>query len=405
MSDKVWVGQSATSLDIAPKFTAYTGVKLWRDDDTCYLAGDTTGTTGRVLESTCPWATPQMAEDMLASVSGYAYQPFVAQGAELDPAAELGDGITVGGVYGPLASADTVFDSACVSDISAPSEEEIDHEYPYQTPTERELSRKVTLGRSYYGTRITRANGLEITKTDDDGATHSRVILNSDLLAFYNDDGNEALYFDADAGKFKFTGILNVADKFLVNESGDVIVNGNINLSGGTITWGNNKPTTPLPSYLNSTYIGPTIIQSPTIEANDFNVKPSDEEDYTGSFNIYGMQAGAQFHMLGIEYQGYSSGDFVPYVNFSSPGGAYLRFNYGELSDVEFYGNVDFSGAHVSGFSNTSTIELDALDDVLLSAGGGTVAIRLDISEDRINFFVGGKTWVLTADGLSRLGG
>lgn len=128
----------AVSLDTAPKFEAYTGVRLWYDDEQYFFAGDE---TGRVLEADNPWATQAMAESVLASISGYSYQPFEAGSAILDPAAELGDGVNVGGVYGPLASITTRFDAMCAADIAAPADEEIDHEYPYLSPAEREYKR------------------------------------------------------------------------------------------------------------------------------------------------------------------------------------------------------------------------------------------------------------------------
>ena len=138
MSDKVWIGQNAMSLEMSPAFEVFTGVRLWYDDEQYFFAGDE---TGRVLEADNPWATQEMADHMLASIAGFAYQPYAAAGADLDPAAELGDGVTVGGVYGQLATIDTRFDALMVSDISAPGEKEVDHEYPYLSPAEREYKR------------------------------------------------------------------------------------------------------------------------------------------------------------------------------------------------------------------------------------------------------------------------
>lgn len=138
MSGIINVLNHAVSLDFSPAFAPFTGVRLWYDDEQFFFAGDE---TGRVLEADNPWATQSMAESVLASVSGYSYQPFEAGSAILDPAAELGDGVNVGGVYGPLASITTRFDAMCASDISAPADEEIDHEYPYLSPAEREYKR------------------------------------------------------------------------------------------------------------------------------------------------------------------------------------------------------------------------------------------------------------------------
>lgn len=123
---------------MSPAFEVFTGVRLWYDDEQYFFAGDE---TGRVLEADNPWATQEMADHMLASIAGFAYQPYAAAGAVLDPAAELGDAVTVGGVYGQLAAIDTRFDALMVSDILAPGEKEVDHEYPYLSRAEREYKR------------------------------------------------------------------------------------------------------------------------------------------------------------------------------------------------------------------------------------------------------------------------
>lgn len=140
MSDSIRLANKASALDTAPAFSPFTGVKLWCDDTNFVFSGDE---TGRVLEADLPWATQEMADSVLASIVGFQYQPFSAQNALLDPAAELGDGVSVGGVYSVLAACDTNFNAMCASNISAPSDEEIDHEYHYTTP-EKRLERRVS---------------------------------------------------------------------------------------------------------------------------------------------------------------------------------------------------------------------------------------------------------------------
>lgn len=245
-------------------------VTIWYDDENAFTAGDDTGKT---FEIDCPWATQNMANSILAKLKGMVYKPFEANDAFLDLSANVGDPVTVNGVYTIIGSIKTDYDGDLnVSTVTAPGGDELEDEYPYLNTQQRELTRVVKLGQSYYGTKITRANGLEIAKTEADGTQKSRVMLNSDVLAFYNDDGAEALYFDTNEGKFKFTGILNVADNFIVDANGNVKINGNINLSGGTITWGGNYPGVDLPDYLYSTYIGPTEIRSPEITGNNIRV-------------------------------------------------------------------------------------------------------------------------------------
>jgi hypothetical protein len=140
MSDYIRLANKTTALDTAPAFSPFTGVKLWCDDTNFVFSGDD---TGRVLEADLPWATQEIADSVLASIRGFEYQPFSAQNALLDPAAELGDGVSVGGVYGVLAACDTNFNAMCASNISAPSDEEIDHEYHYTTP-EKRMERRVS---------------------------------------------------------------------------------------------------------------------------------------------------------------------------------------------------------------------------------------------------------------------
>ena len=100
-----------------------------------------------------------------------------------------------------------------------------------------------------------------------------------------------------------------------------------------------------VPKYIHSTYIGPTTIQAPVIEATEFNVYPEDaSSDGQGSFNIYGDYENTQFHMLRIEY--FAGG--APYINFLSPAGAISSWDFGMThfrGSVSFYGQVDFTSA------------------------------------------------------------
>ena len=89
-----------------------------------------------------------MANSILASVSGKTYQPYTATDALLDPAAEIGDAVTVGGYYSVIADISTEFDRACAPTISSPESDEIDDEYPYESKERRETNRKLAQTRS-----------------------------------------------------------------------------------------------------------------------------------------------------------------------------------------------------------------------------------------------------------------
>lgn len=183
MFDKHFIGQNAAGITAAPQFAPISKVVLLVDDERSYVAGDN---TGREMELTCPYGSQDMANDLLTRLQGYAYRPMTAQDALLDPAAELGDGVTVGGIYTVLAEMDTMFDMHCAADIAAPGEDEVDSEYKYQTP-EKRFERQLAATRSLItktaeevGLKVEGLEGQytalsvtlnDVTVTDDEGTT------------------------------------------------------------------------------------------------------------------------------------------------------------------------------------------------------------------------------------------
>lgn len=154
---KLYIGKQAESLSISPQLDAYKGVIVTAgtttnaDGDTIpvqYTAGDVSGNTGRVLEVECPWGTQGMADTILASIRNYAYQPLEAANSLLEPTAELGDSVMVNGYIGMVAKQDLTFSRLMQSNVAAPHDEEIDHEYQYMSgseehKTQRQLASKL----------------------------------------------------------------------------------------------------------------------------------------------------------------------------------------------------------------------------------------------------------------------
>lgn len=97
--------------------------------------------TGRTLTALQPDGTNAMAAAILAKVSGYKHVGYEGSQALLDPAVELGDAVTVDGLYVPLIALDMTFDPLFAPDISAPDADELDDEYPYKSPTQRLVER------------------------------------------------------------------------------------------------------------------------------------------------------------------------------------------------------------------------------------------------------------------------
>lgn len=143
MSEKFFVGMDVTSFDQSGLYKPVSRVTLMLDDENVVTAGDD---TGRELVASCPHATQSMVNAILAKVKGYQYTPFNAGAANLDPAAELGDGITVSGIYSVVARVED--DGEGYPSVSAPGEEEMEDEYPAPGPMTQEFNRKIGETRS-----------------------------------------------------------------------------------------------------------------------------------------------------------------------------------------------------------------------------------------------------------------
>lgn len=141
MNNKYFVGQDATSFKAYAKNPPITQIILATDEgaeDAFYA-----GTEGYSLTVYCPWATQQMANDLLAKAQGFEYQGFEAGMAALPGEAERGDAVTVNGIYGMIADRTLYFNPGMNSDISAPYEEEVNHEFQYVSPIKQEFDRKI----------------------------------------------------------------------------------------------------------------------------------------------------------------------------------------------------------------------------------------------------------------------
>ena len=143
-TDSVSIGANLQNLEVSPAFETYAGVIIHTDevDDTLVItAGDISGATGRVLEMLNPWATQAMANRILQDIQGWQYKPYTASAAEIDPAAEIGDGLSAAGMYSGIYTQNIHFTRRNLSEASAPQSEEAAHEYGYETKANRQYVR------------------------------------------------------------------------------------------------------------------------------------------------------------------------------------------------------------------------------------------------------------------------
>ena len=143
MSDKYYVGGDITSFADNGKYKPISRVTLLVDDENSLTAGDD---TGMEVIASCPHATQPMVSALLQTMKGYQYQAYEAGAANIDPAAELGDGVTVGGIYSPLSKLSD--DGRGYAGISSPGEAEMEDEYPAEGYITQEFNRKIAETRS-----------------------------------------------------------------------------------------------------------------------------------------------------------------------------------------------------------------------------------------------------------------
>lgn len=163
--DKTYLGRRLANFSPGIASQPITKVELL--DENGDVIGVSGSDTGRTLTALQPDGTDAMAAAILAKVSGYKHIGYEGRKALLDPAVELGDAVTVDGLYVPLVSLDMTFDPLLAPDISAPDADEIDDEYPYKSPTQRQIERNMAKTRSLI-TKTSDAINLRIDGVDGD---------------------------------------------------------------------------------------------------------------------------------------------------------------------------------------------------------------------------------------------
>lgn len=180
------IQKKAASFTKGRQLDAITGVIIHTGlndsgEEVTYASGDS---TGYVLEVDCPTGSQEVADGVLASLKlrGFRYQPFEADSALIDPACEIGDNITANGVQSIIFSLDKVFGRLMRSTVSAPYDEEVDHEFNYEPRTEREFKRESAYARS----RIKQTENeisFEVTRaTTAEGTLSSRISINANAI-------------------------------------------------------------------------------------------------------------------------------------------------------------------------------------------------------------------------------
>ena len=251
--DKTYLGRRLE--EFSPGIASKPITKVELLDENGDVVGVSGSDTGRTLTALQPDGTNAMAAAILAKVSGYKHIGYDGSKALLDPAVELGDAVTVDGLYVPLIAMDMTFDQMLAPNISAPDADEIDDEYPYKSPTQRQIERNMAKARSL----ITKTSEEIMLKVDGIDGEYTELKTTVDGVTITDQSGTT---------KIKGSSI----------ETASIATNAisadQVNLTGA-ITWSDLSDEAKQrvdsgkgddnPSYIKSSYIDSAKIVSPNI--------------------------------------------------------------------------------------------------------------------------------------------
>ena len=178
------------------------------------MVGVSGSDTGRTLTALQPDGTNAMAAAILAKVSGYKHIGYEGSEALLDPAVELGDAVTVDGIYVPLIALDMTFDPMLAPDISAPDADEIDDEYPYKSPTQRQIERNFAKARSL----ITKTSEEIMLKVEGIDGKYTEVKTTLDGLTISDASGTTKIKGSSIETSTLYVDAANISGKLMANQ-------------------------------------------------------------------------------------------------------------------------------------------------------------------------------------------
>lgn len=207
MSEKYYVGKDVTSFSDKGKYKPISRVTLLVDDENSLTAGDD---TGMEVIASCPHATQPMVNALLQTMKGYQYQAYEAGAANIDPAAELGDGVTVGGIYSPLSKISD--DGRGYAGISSPGELEMEDEYPSGGYITQEFNRKIAETRSLI-TKTSEEINLKVEGIDGRVSDITQTVdgISLSVTSASNPDGQTTATITLKVGPNNYTGYIKLA--------------------------------------------------------------------------------------------------------------------------------------------------------------------------------------------------
>ena len=352
MPDKYYVGGDIISFADNGKYKPISRVTLLVDDENSLTAGDD---TGMEVIASCPHATQPMVNALLQNMKGYQYQAYEAGAANIDPAAELGDGVTVGGIYSPLSKLSD--DGRGYAGISSPGEAEMEDEYPADGYITQEFNRKIAETRS----TITKTSEAIMLKVEGIDGKYTEVKTTLDGLTVTDASGTTKIKGSSietstlKVSSANITGTLTIGQlpdsvaetsdiptrtSQLSNDSGSQNASGVVSIVNGTVT---------------ADYIYALGVEASVIRGNSVGLKD-------GSGNTVGaMQLSYTSTGMGIGFSTNQGG-----IQIASAGNVFLHSGLGAFITIADYitlggGPLLLSDAYMFGSSPPSHAPYGAL--------------------------------------------
>ena len=184
--------------------------------------------TGYVYEIGSPWGTQAQTQWLYSQMQTRRYCPYEVSTAELDLRVEIGDRVSVGSpdgnsVTGGVYSQTIDFGPYITSDFGAPGEEEIDHEYSYQSSKDRNYTRRLYAAEATLSIHQDEIMA-RVKKIDGNEEESFGWSLQSDHWEVFAGEGDNrqiVLYVDKDGlqvyGGGTFTGTLEAGEIYIPN--------------------------------------------------------------------------------------------------------------------------------------------------------------------------------------------
>lgn len=335
------IGKNAAMLETAPAFDGFSKVIIKTgeyDSSGNEIVYESGSTSGRTLECENDWGSQTVADNILSIISGWSYQPYDATDVVINPALELGDSISINGVYSGIYTDTIHFGRLFTADTKAPYDEEIDHEYAFEDPQEKKYIRrteelkaemnilagtitakvdKVKTGETFGWTvtdsqwNVFNENGAILTVNSGGAYVKGEIQADSGLIGGFN-IGSDAIYHTissygstaSNTGVYLGTDGIQLGKKFLVDPYGNVSASA-LTVTGGSLSIGDDGNGNPM---FQVTSAGSVTAKSLSIQGGTISIGGNFYVDANGNLSANSGTFAGNVYAGNIKYESTTSG-------------------------------------------------------------------------------------------------